>query len=220
MNQSDMLKRYGMFIAGVIFSALGISLITKAGLGTAPLTSLAYVLTFIFPYSLGTFTMIVNTIMFICQVILLGKSFQKIQLLQVPSALLFSVCIDMWLSVLSGWNAGNYVGALIMLLAGCVFLGFGISLEVIPNVLILPGEGLVRTIAGLTGWRFGRVKMGFDLSIVISAVVLSFAVRGQILGIREGTVIAALIVGNISHFFIEKVSNFLEGWIPPYVRTE
>lgn len=220
MNQADMLKRYGMFIAGVIFSALGISLITKAGLGTAPLTSLAYVLTFIFPYSLGTFTMIVNTIMFLCQVILLGKSFQKIQLLQVPSALLFSVCIDMWLSVLSGWNTGNYAGAVIMLLAGCVFLGFGISLEVIPNVLILPGEGLVRTIAGLTGWRFGRVKMGFDLSIVISAVVLSFAVEGQILGIREGTVIAALIVGNISHFFIEKVSSVLEGWIPPYVRTE
>lgn len=220
MNQADMLKRYGMFIAGVIFSALGISLITKAGLGTAPLTSLAYVLTFIFPYSLGTFTMIVNTIMFLWQVILLGKSFQKIQLLQVPSALLFSVCIDMWLSVLSGWNTGNYAGAVIMLLAGCVFLGFGISLEVIPNVLILPGEGLVRTIAGLTGWRFGRVKMGFDLSIVISAVVLSFAVEGQILGIREGTVIAALIVGNISHFFIEKVSSVLEGWIPPYVRTE
>ena len=220
MNQADMLKRYGMFIAGVIFSALGISLITKAGLGTAPLTSLAYVLTFIFPYSLGTFTMIVNTIMFLWQVILLGKSFQKIQLLQVPSALLFSVCIAMWLSVLSGWNTGNYAGAVIMLLAGCVFLGFGISLEVIPNVLILPGEGLVRTIAGLTGWRFGRVKMGFDLSIVISAVVLSFAVEGQILGIREGTVIAALIVGNISHFFIEKVSSVLEGWIPPYVRTE
>ena len=115
MNQADMLKRYGMFIAGVIFSALGISLITKAGLGTAPLTSLAYVLTFIFPYSLGTFTMIVNTIMFLWQVILLGKSFQKIQLLQVPSALLFSVCIDMWLSVLSGWNTGNYAGAVIML---------------------------------------------------------------------------------------------------------
>ena len=220
MNQADMLKRYGMFIAGVIFSALGISLITKAGLGTAPLTSLAYVLTFIFPYSLGTFTMIVNTIMFLWQVILLGKSFQKIQLLQVPSALLFSGCIDMGLSVLAGWNTGNYAGAVIMLLAGCVFLGFGISLEVIPNVLILPGEGLVRTIAGLTGWRFGRVKMGFDLSIVISAVVLSFAVEGQILGIREGTVIAALIVGNISHFFIEKVSSVLEGWIPPYVRTE
>ena len=70
----------------VIFSALGISLITKAGLGTSPITSLAFVLTFIFPHTLGTFTMMVNSVMFIIQVILLGKTFQKIQLLQLPAA--------------------------------------------------------------------------------------------------------------------------------------
>ena len=99
-----MLKRYGMFIAGVIFSALGISLITKAGLGTSPITSLAFVLTFIFPHSLGVFTMMVNSVMFIIQVVLLGKSFQKIQLLQLPAALLFSVCIDGWLRLLWDWG--------------------------------------------------------------------------------------------------------------------
>lgn len=211
-----MFKRYGMFIAGVILSALGISLITKAGLGTSPITSLAFVLTFIFPYSLGLFTMMVNSIMFIIQVILLGKSFQKIQLLQIPAALLFSVCIDGWLRLLSNWQTGSYVGELLMLLLGCVFLGLGIALEVIPNVLILPGEGLVRVIAGLTGWRFGRVKTGFDMSIVASALVVSLLVTGQVLGVREGTVIAALLVGNISHFFIEKVSSLLTGWIPDY----
>lgn len=141
MKNSDMFKRYGMFIAGVIFSALGISLITKAGLGTSPITSLAFVLTFIFPHTLGTFTMMVNSVMFIIQVILLGKAFQKIQLLQLPAALLFSVCIDGWLSILSYWQTGGYVGQVLMLLLGCVFLGLGIALEVIPNVLILPGEG-------------------------------------------------------------------------------
>lgn len=101
------------------------------------------------------------------------------------------------------------MGQVLMLLLGCVFLGLGIAFEVIPNVLILPGEGLVRVIAGLTGWRFGRVKTGFDMSIVASAVVVSVAVTGHVLGIREGTVIAALIVGSISHFFIEKVSAAL-----------
>ena len=219
MKKTDWLKRYGMFIAGVIFSALGISLITKAGLGTSPITSLAYVGTFLFPQSLGTFTMLVNSVMFLLQVILLGKAFEKIQLLQLPAALLFSVCIDGWLHVLAVWNTGSYFGEVVMLLLGCVFLGLGISLEVIPNVLILPGEGLVRVIAGLTGWRFGRVKTGFDLSIVASAILLSVAARGEVLGIREGTVIAALIVGNISHFFIDKVSMLLAGWMPAYTNA-
>ena len=216
MKNSDKLKRYSMFIAGVIFSALGISLITKAGLGTSPITSLAFVLTFIFPHSLGEFTMLVNTVMFLIQAALLGKAFGKIQLLQLPAALLFSACIDGWMYILGFWKTGSYVGQVLMLLLGCVFLGLGIAFEVIPNVLILPGEGLVRVIAGLTGWRFGLVKTGFDMSIVASAVGVSLFFTGHVLGIREGTVLAALIVGSISHFFIEKVSNVLEGWIPDY----
>ena len=216
MKNSDKLKRYSMFIAGVIFSALGISLITKAGLGTSPITSLAFVLTFIFPHSLGEFTMLVNTVMFLIQAALLGKAFGKIQLLQLPAALLFSACIDGWMYILGFWKTGSYVGQVLMLLLGCVFLGLGIAFEVIPNVPILPGEGLVRVIAGLTGWRFGLVKTGFDMSIVASAVGVSLFFTGHVLGIREGTVLAALIVGSISHFFIEKVSNVLEGWIPDY----
>lgn len=219
MKNADKVKRYGMFIAGVILSALGISLITKAGLGTSPITSLAYVLTFIFPQSLGVFTMGVNFVMFLIQAVLLGKAFERIQLLQLPAALLFSVCIDGWMYILGFWQTGGYVGQVLMLLLGCVFLGLGISLEVIPNVLILPGEGLVRAIAGLTGWRFGRVKTGFDMSIVAGAVVVSLIATGHVLGIREGTIVAALIVGSISHFFIEKVSTVLAGWIPSYENT-
>lgn len=219
MKNSDKLKRYSMFIAGVIFSALGISLITKAGLGTSPITSLAFVLTFIFPHSLGEFTMLVNTVMFLIQAALLGKAFGKIQLLQLPAALLFSACIDGWMYILGFWKTGSYVGQVLMLLLGCVFLGLGIAFEVIPNVLILPGEGLVRVIAGLTGWRFGLVKTGFDMSIVASAVGVSLFFTGHVLGIREGTVLAALIVGSISHFFIEKVSTLPARWKGGYLTT-
>ena len=158
--------------------------------------------------------------MFLVQAALLGKDFQKVQLLQLPATLLFSLCIDGWLWMMSAWPTSPYGVQLLYLLAGCTFLGLGISLEVIPNVLILPGEGLVRVIAALTGWRFGRVKTGFDLSIVISAIVVSVAATGKILGIREGTVVAALIVGSIAHFFIRKVSDLLAAWIPDYGETE
>ena len=81
MKNPDMIKRYTMFMAGVIASALGISLITKAGLGTSPVTSPAFVLTFLFPFSLGTFTMMVNTLMFGLQAVILGRDFERVQLL-------------------------------------------------------------------------------------------------------------------------------------------
>lgn len=210
MKNPEVMKRYTMFLTGVIASALGIGLITKAGLGTSPVTSLAFVLTFIFPKSLGTFTMLVNTAMFVLQAAIIGKDFEKIQLLQLPSALLFSVCIDGWMRLFSFWQVHSYVGSVVMLLIGCTFLGFGIALEVIPNVLILPGEGLVRAIARRTGFQFGHVKTSFDLTLVCTAILLSIVCKGRILGVREGTVAAALIVGSISHFFIRHISAVLE----------
>lgn len=207
MKFVDWKKRYTMFMTGVIVSALGISLITKAGLGTSPVTSLAYVLTFLFPMSLGTFTMIVNTVLFGLQAAVLGSSFKKIQLLQLPAALLFSACIDGWMHLLGFWQVSTYGGSAVMLASGCVFLGLGIALEVIPDVLILPGEGFVRALSKKKGWVFGRVKTGFDLSMVGMAVALSLTARGTVLGVREGTVAAALVVGGISHFFIRLLAG-------------
>ncbi len=211
MKNPEMMKRYTMFLTGVIASALGIGLITKAGLGTSPVTSLAFVLTFVFPKSLGTFTMIVNTVMFFMQAAIIGKGFEKIQLLQLPSALLFSACIDGWMRLFSFWQVHSYVGSVVMLFIGCTFLGLGIALEVIPNVLILPGEGLVRAIVHRTGFQFGHVKTSFDLSLVCAAILLSIFCKGRILGVREGTVAAALVVGSISHFFIRHLTAVMDG---------
>ena len=201
MKNPDMIKRYTMFMAGVIASALGISLITKAGLGTSPVTSPAFVLTFLFPYSLGTFTMMVNTLMFGLQAVILGRDFERVQLLQLPSALLFSACIDGWSRLFSFWPVRSYLSSVVVLAAGCVFLGLGIALEVVPDVLILPGEGLVRAIVRRFGLHFGHVKRAFDLILVLAAAVLSVA----------ATVAAALVVGPISHFFIGRIHSLARG---------
>jgi len=206
MNRSLIVKKYGMFVTGLVFAALGISLITKAGLGTSPITSPAYVLTFLFPKSLGTFTFLINSLMFVLEAVILGKNFRKIQLLQLPATLIFSACIDLWMFVFSFWHSDLYIGKLVLLLIGCTSLGLGIAFEVIPNVLILPGEGLVRAISQRMNWVFGHVKTTFDLGLVASAALLSFLTRGELLGIREGTVIAALIVGTIANFFIRRIS--------------
>ncbi len=209
-------KRYGLFALGVIVSALGIGLITKAGLGTSPITSLSYVLSYIFPYSLGVFVMAVNCSMFLIQMLLQGKNFQKIQFLQIPATLLFSAFIDIWVFAFSGWELFSYLEQIAVLLLGCGFLGLGIALEVIPNVLILPAEGVVRTIAGLKGWHFGCVKVAFDLGMVVSAIIVSLLVKGEIWGVREGTIIAAFIVGHISGFFIRQISQLLYRFVPAY----
>lgn len=66
-----------------------------------------------------------------------------------------------------------------------------------PNVLLVPGEGIVRAINAVTQKPFGSCKAAFDTSLVVIALVLSFALLGGIVGVGVGTVVSALVVGRI-----------------------
>ncbi len=89
----------------------------------------------------------------------------------------------------------------IALLAGCAILAFGISVEVAPNVIVVPGEGLVRTLAAVTGKPFGTCKVAFDTTLVTIAVVLSFIFFGALRGLGLGTIVSALAVGRLCNLF-------------------
>lgn len=208
MGHRELLWRYLMFFAGVVCSALGIALITLAGMGTSAVSSLAYVLTFVFPgVSLGCFTFIVNCAMLGGQILLLRRNFKLLQLLQIPFTFVFSCCIDLWMTLLKPLVPGAYAGRWVVLLMGCTFLGLGVALEVVPNVLILPCEGFVRTCSQVFNWEFGKTKTGYDLTMLGTAALVSFLCLGTIHGLREGTVVCALTVGTISRFFCRRINN-------------
>ena len=53
MTGKDGVRRYSMFFAGVPICAAGIALITRAGLGTSPISSIPFVLSLITPPTMG-----------------------------------------------------------------------------------------------------------------------------------------------------------------------
>ena len=78
---------------------------------------------------------------------------------------------------------------------GCAVLGFGISVEVAPWVLMVPGEGIVQAIAVVTGRQFGNVKTAFDATLVSTALLLSLLFFHRLQGLGIGTIFSALAVG-------------------------
>ena len=195
-----------------MFTALGISLITKSGLGTSPVTSFAYVLTFIFPeVSLGVFAFLVNATVFLAEALLLGREFRPLQFLQLPATFVFSSCIDLWMWLFRSWAPGSYPAEWVLLLVGCAVLGLGVALQVTAGVLTLPCEGFVKVLSHKFRWNFGVVKTVFDVSMVTAAVVLSFACLHGLFGVREGTVAAALTVGFFSRSFQKRLVHLPEG---------
>lgn len=109
---------------------------------------------------------------------------------------------------------------IVYLLIGCLILGFGVYMEVLADVVMLPGESFVRAIVLTWKTNFGTTKIGFDVSMAVIAAVLSFVFAGRLDGVREGTVIAALLVGFIARLFGKKFAFVKTMLFPETVQEE
>ena len=200
-DKTELIKRYIFLLAGLFVNGLGVSFITKAGLGTSPITSIPYTLSLGFTPTVGMFTFVFNIFLIILQLILLRRNFQLQNLLQLPIIALFSFFIDLTMSLLGFIQPETYVLKVISLVIGCLILGFGVFMEMVANVAMLPGEATVRAVSDVFSTDFGKTKIAFDSSMTVIAAILSFIMFKHLDGVREGTIVAAILVGFIAILF-------------------
>ena len=200
MNFYKNAKNYLIFSAGVLISSLGIGFITRAGLGTSPISGIPFILSLVTAPSMGVYTFCFN-MLFVLGEALIRRRFSFMQAMQIPAALLFSLCIDAALFIIPTQYGGAYINSIIYLAIGCIVMALGISLEIRANVIMLPGEALVRAISQRFRYPFGNVKVIFDSTLTLIAVVLAFLFFHRLNGVREGTVFSALATGQIVTFF-------------------
>ena len=209
-------RRYFLFALALFVNTLGIAYITKAMLGTSPITSVTYVASMFTPLSMGQWTIVLNLLFILFELPLMTRKELKADwltfTLQIPITVFFGTCIDFSMFLLSWLNPATYVSQILNLLVGCVILAVGIALEVKADAALMVGEYLVRAIARRFHKDFGYVKLGFDTTLVVLACVMSFCFIGGLHGVREGTVVAALLVGPIVHF-VTPYYRFIDPWL-------
>ena len=216
----EKLKRYLIFLVGLFVNSLGVSLITKANLGTSPISSIPYVLSLNFPFTLGNFTIFFSIFLIVLQLIILRKNFKLEHILQIPVSIMFGYFIDLAMILFSWVNPEAYIMKIVYLLMGCLILGVGVYMEVLADVVMLPGESFVRAIVLTWKTNFGTTKICFDVSMSVIAAVLSFVFAGRLAGVREGTVIAALLVGFIARLIGKKLVFLKDMIFPESVSAE
>ena len=218
MSKKEVLKRYFIFLIGIYINSFGISFITKAALGTSPISSVPYVLSLGFWPTMGEFTIALSLLLILLQIALLGKKFKKASLLQIPVSIVFGYFID-WSMLLLEWvNPQEYLMKILFLLIGCVILGFGVFLEVAADVVMLPGEAFVQAVTIRFRTDFGITKVCFDASMAGSALVISLILFHGVIGVREGTIVAALTVGLIAKLFGKALKKTTAKLLPAQVR--
>ena len=212
MSKTEIAKRYILFIFGLFFAAIGVAFTKHGELGVSPISSVANVLSCKFSaFSLGTWLIIWNCILIVGQIVVLRKKFRLIQLLQVPLSFLFGWFTDFGMWIVAKIPVPTYLTRMTMVLIGIIILGLGISLSVTANVILNSGEAFVKAISDTTNKEFGNVKIAFDVTCVILAVLLSFIFFDfTIVGTREGTIISALLTGFVVKVFLKLIRKPLE----------
>ncbi len=211
MNKKEIFRRYAVFILGLFFAGIGVAFTKYGDLGVSPISSVANVLSIKFPVmTLGSWLIVWNCVLIVGQVIILRRNFKIYQLFQIPLSFLFGWFTDFGMWMVSFIPVPNYIVKLVLLLIGIVTLAFGISLSVIADVIMNSGEAFVKAISDTIHKEFGYVKVAFDVTCVIMAVVLSLVFfQGKLVGTREGTVLSALLTGLAVKFIIKHIRGFV-----------
>lgn len=210
MEKESLIKRYLVFILGLYFLAMGIALIVHSALGTTPISSTNYVLSLNTPLTLGTWTFITNMLMVLIQLWLIRGGYGTRKdvveiLLQIPLSFVFSAFIDLNMWLTSELHTTGYLMSIGVLLMGCLVQSVGVVFEIKPKVAMMSAEGTVKYLSRRLHKEFGNVKVGFDVTLVLIAVLLSLGFTRSIEGVREGSVVAALITGYIVNFLNHKI---------------
>ena len=210
--------RWLCYVLGMGILALGISLNTKTGLGTAPITSVGYCLAQLLGTNFGDMIFALYVLFVAAQIALRGRGNRLPELLQLPLSLAFSRALNLYDGWISYNSAQHGLGSnLALLLLAIVLTGLGVSMTVNMRLVPNPGDGIVAALAQRMGWEQGFSKNVFDMGCVLATCGISLAQTGRVVGIGVGTVAAMLGTGRVvalsNRLLLEKICRWagLEG---------
>ena len=212
---TEIIGRYALFIVGLFIAALGVAFSTKAGLGTSPVASVPYSVSLMRPLlSFGGWLNLWSVIQITIQVILLRRNCKPVEIaIQTVLAFAYGYMTNFSVSLISGLVVDSYVKQFACMIFSCFILGFGIWLQFKGGVAMLPGEAMNRAISFVTGKKYENIKILFDVLYIAVSVILGLVFLGGFKGVREGSIIAAVLIGNIiklyngiwNHLFRQKI---------------
>lgn len=188
--------RFIVYIIGLFIMTLGVSMSVKSDLGVSPVSSIPYTITCIFGLEMGKATILFHIFLVIIQIFILRKEFKAKNLLQVVVGVLFG-----YFTTFSNYlftylpTPNNIFIRLILMIVSTLFIAVGIFFYLPADIVPLAGEGAMKAISDKTGVVFSRVKIGFDLTMVLISLISCLAALHRLGSVGVGTIIAAVLVG-------------------------
>ncbi|WP_407410451.1 YczE/YyaS/YitT family protein [Methanobrevibacter sp.] len=204
-------RRVFNYVFGLYLITLGVAFSIKSGLGSAPVSSIPYAMDLIWLINIGVATFIFHAFLVLIEWILLRENFKRKHFLQVFVGVLFGVFTSFSVSLMNFIPpADNFLIALLMTAVAIFFIALGLFFYVPTNLIPLSVEGVTQAIAIVSDRPFSKIKVYLDISIVTTALILSYGFLGQLGSVGIGTIIGALFIGTTVKY-IHKVNLHLTG---------
>ncbi|SCP98150.1 YczE/YyaS/YitT family protein [Anaerobium acetethylicum] len=187
------------YMIGLLCLAFGVAFSINSKLGVSPVNSLPYIISLITGNEVGICVIALFSFYILIQIVILRKEFKWINLTQLVFSTIFGYFVNFAKSVLGDFTIPTYAGQLCMLVISILLVALGVCLYVDVKLVNMPMEGMTAAI-NVKIFRklpFHDVKVIMDCTVVVIGIMLSLMFLGGIEGIREGTVICALLVGKI-----------------------
>lgn len=106
--------------------------------------------------------------------------------------------------------ADNFFLTLAMTALSIFFIALGLFFYVPTNIIPLSVEGVTQAVAIVTDKPFSKIKVYLDVTIVSTALILSYGFLGQLGSVGIGTILGALFIGTTVKY-IHKIHGHFTG---------
>ena len=194
-----------IYLIGVFLMSLGVSLSIYADLGVSPVSSLAYAISLVTGFTVGSITILTHFIYIGLQILISKKIDMKDILVQLLIAFLFGFFIDSSLFLVRRFVPvpATLLMRWLYLLISLVVVAFGLTGYTNMDFTLMPYDELTHVISNHYQISYGRARVIGDLSNVILALAIGFVFLSSWGSVGLGTVVAALVVGRMVNLLTE-----------------
>lgn len=186
--------RWGFYLLGMVLLALGLTLNTKTGLGASAIVSVPFTVSQATGWDFGNLTLVVYCLFVAAQFVIKGKNRRWTDLLQIPLSIVFTRFLNIFAAAIS-YQSGNLPVDIALLVVAIIFTGIGAAMTVAMQLIPNPGDGIVGTIAAVTGKELGFCKNCFDVGCVSLSLIIGLCFGDPLLGVGLGALISMVGVG-------------------------
>ena len=195
-----------LFISiNIVITGIGASLGIKAAVGVGAWDALSQSVSTVIGMKIGTFSMLLNISCVVVQLLMLGKKFKPISILQVFVAILLGNVVNFMLyDVYANLVINSYFLNLAIYVVSVLIIVVGVANIMAMNFISFPLEGACLVVSDRYNLNFGKVRQWVDIIAIIIALVVAFVFKDNYT-VDVGTVIGMAMFGPL----LDRIMNFV-----------